>query len=861
MTTQDQSPTALLQALQESSRQIMAHDDFKETARAIYTILKKYIGSGGGYVALLSKDEKANELLFLDAGGLSCRMDPTLPMPVRGMRAEAYRTGQVIYRNNFLESPWADFLPKNHARLENVLFAPLKIKETVVGVIGLANKPGGFTEQDAQAAGIFGELAAIAFDKLQTAEHLKISEEHFRAVAQTATDAIISTDREGRIIYWNFRAEALFGYSEPEILGSPMGKLLPERFQERHAAAMERVRRDGILHLAGKTMEFIGKHRNGHELPIEISLSCWESNGGVYFTAIIRDITERKKGETERQRIEEAQLFLLRCGYLHPGENFFESLARYLAQTLEMDYVRITRLENDGLTARTVAIYFDAKFEDNVEYALQDTPCGDVFGKTICCFPRGVRQLFPRDAVLQEMPAESYVGTTLWDFEGNPIGLIAMIGRKPLADPHLAESILRFVALRAAGELERKQAEEALSQAQIRLEDKVLERTAELTRANETLKNEIKTRVHMENALAESDRKFRAIFNQTFQVIGLLDPDGTVLEINQTALDYFHIDYRDSLGKPLWELRRESATETNRNIFKDAIAQAAKGQLVRFEVPILFAGDVIRTMDFSIKPVLSPGGLVPLLIIEGRDITERKRIELTLKESENQQRLHSYQVLQAQEKERKRIAQELHDGIGQYLSAIKYRVEHLMLTHLDEEKVSSGSSSLENVIPVIQGAIEEIRRICMDLRPSILDDLGILATISWFCREFQTTYSDIRIKPRIQVQEEQIPALLKTVIFRIIQEALNNIGKHSQAGQIRLNLVQKDHHLQLDIRDNGVGFDLKSIFALNGSTRGMGLAGMEERAKLSGGTFAIRAQPGKGTRIQAAWPLEETDAG
>ncbi len=700
MTTQDQSPTALLQALQESSRQIMAHDDFKETARAIYTILKKYIGSGGGYVALLSKDEKANELLFLDAGGLSCRMDPTLPMPVRGMRAEAYRTGQVIYRNNFLESPWADFLPKNHARLENVLFAPLKIKETVVGVIGLANKPGGFTEQDAQAAGIFGELAAIAFDKLQTAEHLKISEEHFRAVAQTATDAIISTDREGRIIYWNFKAEVLFGYSEPEILGSPMGKLLPERFQERHAAAMERVRRDGILHLAGKTMEFIGKHRNGHELPIEISLSCWESNGGVYFTAIIRDITKRK------------------------------------------------------------------------------------------------------------------------------------------------------------------QAEEALSQAQIRLEDKVLERTAELTRANETLKNEIKTRVHMENALAESDRKFRAIFNQTFQVIGLLDPDGTVLEINQTALDYFHIDYRDSLGKPLWELRRESATETNRNIFKDAIAQAAKGQLVRFEVPILFAGDVIRTMDFSIKPVLSPGGLVPLLIIEGRDITERKRIELTLKESENQQRLHSYQVLQAQEKERKRIAQELHDGIGQYLSAIKYRVEHLMLTHLGrEEKVSSGSSSLENVIPVIQGAIEEIRRICMDLRPSILDDLGILATISWFCREFQTTYSDIRIKQKIQVQEEQIPALLKTVIFRIIQEALNNIGKHSQAGQIRLNLVQKDHHLQLDIRDNGVGFDLKSIFALNGSTRGMGLAGMEERAKLSGGTFAIRAQPGKGTRIQAAWPLEETDAG
>ena len=207
----------------------MAPGDFKETAQAIYTILKKYLGSAAGYVALLSKDEQTNELLFLDAGGLSCRVDPALPMPVRGMRAEAYHTGKVIYDNNFSESPWADFLPKDHARLDNVLFAPLKIQEKVVGVIGLANKPGGFTDQDAQAAGIFGELAAIALDKLQTAEHLKISEEHFRAVVQTAHDAIISTNLEGRIIFWNRKAEMLFGYSESEVLGRTPDFIIPER--------------------------------------------------------------------------------------------------------------------------------------------------------------------------------------------------------------------------------------------------------------------------------------------------------------------------------------------------------------------------------------------------------------------------------------------------------------------------------------------------------------------------------------------------------------------------------------------------------------------------------------------------------
>ena len=228
---------------------------------------------------------------------------------------------------------------------------------------------------------------------------------------------------------------------------------------------MARVRSSGLHHLAGKTMETIGKHRKGHEIPLEISLSFWESNGESSFTAIIRDITAR-------QRIEDAQLFLLQCGYPNSGDDFFESLAHYLARTLEMDYVCIDRLEGDGLTAQTLAIYFDGKFEDNVEYALQDTPCGEVVGKTICCYPKEVRHLFPRDTVLQEMLAESYLGTTLWNFEGKPIGLIAMIGRKPLVNTHLAESILKLVAVRAGGELERKQALEALSQAQIGLEEK-----------------------------------------------------------------------------------------------------------------------------------------------------------------------------------------------------------------------------------------------------------------------------------------------------------------------------------------------------------------------------------------------------
>ena len=121
---------------------------------------------------------------------------------------------------------------------------------------------------------------------------------------------------------------------------------------------------------------------------------------------------------------------------------------RYLAETLDMGYVCIDRLEGDGLTARTVAVWNDGKFEDNVSYALKDTPCGSVVGKVVCSYPRGVCQLFPQDATLQRSGRKAYVGTTLWSFDGKPIGLIAVIGQKPMVNPSLVESVLKVVAVR-----------------------------------------------------------------------------------------------------------------------------------------------------------------------------------------------------------------------------------------------------------------------------------------------------------------------------------------------------------------------------------------------------------------------------
>jgi signal transduction histidine kinase len=158
---------------------------------------------------------------------------------------------------------------------------------------------------------------------------------------------------------------------------------------------------------------------------------------------------------------------------------------------------------------------------------------------------------------------------------------------------------------------------------------------------------------------------------------------------------------------------------------------------------------------------------------------------------------------------------------------------------------------------MIQEATAEVRRIEKTLRPPLLDNLGILPTINWFCREFQSVFEGIRIEQEIAVSENDVPESLKIVIFRIVQEALNNIGKHSKADMVRLRLARTDARIELLIEDNGRGFTLEEVSSMGGSARGLGLVSMKERAALSGGICSIDSVKGRGTTVRATWPGED----
>ncbi len=230
----------------------------------------------------------------------------------------------------------------------------------------------------------------------------------------------------------------------------------------------------------------------------------------------------------------------------------------------------------------------------------------------------------------------------------------------------------------------------------------------------------------------------------------------------------------------------------------------------------------------------------------------RARAELALSESRRELRRLSGLLCSMQEDERRRIARDLHDGLGQSLNLIKMSLENTVRI-APEESNASVVESLQQVIPRIKDALSEVRRVAKELRPPMLDDLGILPTLGWLLREYETTCGHIHVEKVFAIEESDVPDRLKITLFRIIQEAINNIVKHAGANRVRIQLERQDDVLHLLIEDNGHGFDPAKVVCTDALGRGLGLLSMKERAAFTGGVYRLDSTPGQGTRIQATW--------
>lgn len=234
------------------------------------------------------------------------------------------------------------------------------------------------------------------------------------------------------------------------------------------------------------------------------------------------------------------------------------------------------------------------------------------------------------------------------------------------------------------------------------------------------------------------------------------------------------------------------------------------------------------------------------------EVERRTQAESELLSSRNNLALLSEQLMQAQEGERRRIALELHDSVGQSLCAIKYAVERAAIM-VKRPGLGSPESVLALAIDQIQATADGIRAISTNLRPKLLDDMGAASATSWFCRSFAEIYPSMSVNTEVSAENEEIPPRIATHLFRCVQELLNNAAKHSQAANVWLTLSRDESQLLLLVRDDGIGMPLAADAArMNGS----GLRNLRERAEMTGGQFSIASQPSGGTLAQIIWWLD-----
>ena len=210
------------------------------------------------------------------------------------------------------------------------------------------------------------------------------------------------------------------------------------------------------------------------------------------------------------------------------------------------------------------------------------------------------------------------------------------------------------------------------------------------------------------------------------------------------------------------------------------------------------------------------------------------------------------QLVTAQESERRRVSYDLHDHVWQTLLGIRFEIERLFS---GQEDWSALRDSSKRITGAILGAVDKIRSMQGDLWPYILDDIGLVATIDWYCREFERTHPGLVIEKRNEFAESEIVPSAKIVIYRILKETLSNVVKRSKANHVTVGLIKRDHRMEFAIEDNGTGFDLDETIARNAPWTGLGLSSIKARTELSGGSFDVESVKGKGTTVRASWPL------
>lgn len=407
----------------------------------------------------------------------------------------------------------------------------------------------------------------------------------------------------------------------------------------------------------------------------------------------------------------------------------------------------------------------------------------------------------------------------------------------------------------------RKQAEDALQQLNLQLEERVLNRTAKLREVNQALREEITERRRAEEALRkseaaarENEEKLSTLFELLPVGISFLNQEGQIIQMN-SALTHILKLTKEQLSDQEYTGRtyiRANGTIMPPDEFASQRAFAEGKTAYNVETGIVMEdGDVIWTSVSAAPVAVADVGAV----VVTADITESKRAERALQESRERLQVLSQRLVEVQEEERRAIARELHDRVGQTLAALNINLI-IISGQLGNKVDGPVSSRLSDSMKLVTETISLVRDVMSDLRPSVLDDYGLEAAIESYLSQFRSRYA---IEIKFDKPEEPIPRLgpsIEMTFLRIAQEALMNVAKHAQASLAILSLQCEANIVLLTVQDNGLGIVSWQEANRPGSH---GLTIMRERAEAFGGSLQVRSVPGKGTTVEVKIPIEAGD--
>jgi len=715
----------------------------------------------------------------------------------------------------------------------------------------------------------------------------------YTEILDQISDAVIATDLEFKILYWNKACEQLYGIEAKDALGKSMGEMISFQYlnTSREAAAAE-------LFEKGKWMGEVGFIQpNGTQVFLLTTVSAHLHADGrkAGFLAISKNITDHRLSNLKLNRslmhhqqmldgVSEGLVLLAGDGSLvtcnKNAERLLKKSREELAELCLPPFNWSFLMRNgEPLPVEELPMYktvVDRKasgkhilglpIDGTIRwFAVHSVPIEDKDGDNpvaaVISFNDVTEQVQLEEA-LQQSDAQfrSFMDNTpTLNWITSADGRILLLNKKYMKEFHfrpelIGKSMYEIFPKEAADDFLKNNNEVLRHHRTVIVTEKTLHPDGKshhylVMKFPVRLKDgqlavggtgiDITQQLEQEKELQKVATKFSAIFNSMYQFVGLMDPSGILLEANQTALAFGGFPIEEVAGKPFWEAPWWSHNPEVQRKLREAIQAAAEGEFVRYEEWVKGADGKLITIDFSIKPIFNEQGEVILLIPEGRDISELKQLQETLRMQDSLNRKQQIRAaFEAQEKERSIIGKALHDTIGQNLISAKMFLEMDKIDHPTQQKA----------VELLRDSIREIREVSKALTPAVLADLGFKENVVDLV-ESMTSANGPQIQ--LHLNEEVIPLLSADLLItftRIIQESLSNVLRHAQAKSCRIELFQEMEKVVLQVVDDGIGFDMaKDPYG--------SLNVVRYRVDSFNGTLQLHSSPGKGTTMRVEFPL------